>query len=175
MHVASTMQEERKVNNGSDLIVDFSRRRPAADGEATATATTAHESQVRFSEHVTVHCFQYPSRNEVSKRWHSKTDKEIFKQEMSRDVRSIRYLLSTTPMEAVEKEVLYECVGLEAHLSSQIARFLKEKRRRHTRLIVQMQDYLSEEHLSEYAESHSSDSKERAQKLAAGYSEILSK
>ena len=76
-------------------------------------------------------------------------------------------------MEAVEKEVLYECVGLEPGITKQVTRLLKEKRRRHICSIVEMQYYLSEEDL--YAIRHSSEMRERAQKLAAsGYLKILS-
>jgi len=174
--------------NEKDLIVDFghrNRRRTsesesdtgtgAADGEVTAmkTMVMAMERQVSFSEDVIVHYFLYPSRDEVSKRWNSKRDKYFFEQEMARDVRSIRCLLSITPMEDLEKEALYDCVGLEALMSSKVARFLKEKKQCYARSIVEMQDCLSEEELAAYAASHSSQSRERAQKLAAGYSEIL--
>ena len=76
-------------------------------------------------------------------------------------------------MEEVKKEALYDCVGLEALMSSKVARFLKEKKQCYARSIVEMQDCLSEEELTAYAASHSSQSRERAQKLAAGYSEIL--
>ena len=106
--------------------------------------------------------------------WYSKNDKSIFRKELKDDIQSIRLLLSFTPMEAVEKEVLYECVGLEPHLTKQVTRFVKEKRRRHIHSIVEMQDYLSEENLSAYAIRHSSEMGERAQKLATGYLKILS-
>jgi len=110
----------------------------------------------------------------VRRRWYSKRDKSIFKQEMKRDIQSIRYQLSITPMEALEKEILYGCIGLEAHVSSKVARFLEEKKRGYARSIVEMQDCLSDEQLAAYAEARSSESSERAQKLAAGYSSILS-
>ena len=188
----STMSKVRATNgNGNDLIVGFGHRhrRQTAEsdtgtcggggGKVTATATNTiaiamtMERQVSFSEDVIVHCFQYPPTDEVSKRWNSKRDKYFFEQEMARDVQSIRDLLSITPMENHEKEVLYDCVGLEALMSSKVTRFLKEKKRRHARSIVEMQYSLSEEKLAAYAASHSSQSRERAQKLAAGYSEIL--
>jgi len=172
-----------EANNGSDLIVDFGHWRPLSStgggGEVTARNTMVMamtmDRQVSFSEDVIVHCFQYPSRDddEVSKRWNSKRDKHFFEQEMARDVRSIRCLLSITPMNDLEKEALYDCVGLEALMSSKVARFSKEKKRCYVRSIVEMQYCLSEEELAAYAESHSSQSRERAQKLASGYSEIL--
>ena len=187
------MSKVRATNgNGNDLIVDFGhrhwRRTSESDtgtggggggGKVTATATKtmamamAMERQVSFSEDVKVNCFQYPSTVEVSKRWYSKRDKYFFERELARDVQNIRGLLSITPMEDHEKEVLYDCVGLEALVSSKVMRFLKEKKRRHARSIVEMQYRLSEEQLAAYAASHSSQSRERAQKLAAGYSEIL--
>ena len=167
-----------RANNGNDLIVDFCHRRRSSDtdthGESEATATDTMQGQVSFSEDIVVHCFQYPSRDEVSKRWHSKTDKYFFTHEMTRDVHCIRFLLSTTPMEAVEEEALYKCVGLEAHLSGKVTRFLRERKRKYVHSIVEMQDSLSDEQLAAYAETQSSQSRERAQKLAAGYLEILS-
>ena len=177
---------ELGANNGSDLIVDFGHRRPkrtsasntdtSTGGEVSSTNNTTAMSmdrQVSFSEDVTAHCFQYPSREEVSKRWHSNVDKYAFKQELARDVRSLRCLLSITPMQDLEKEALYDCVGLEALISSKVTRFSKEMRQGHARSIVEMQYYLSEEQLAACAASHSSQSRERAQKLAAGYSKIL--
>jgi len=171
-------ESEVGANNGDDLIVDFSDQRRTSDtvgdDEETATTTTTMNKQVSFSEDIRIQCFQYPSREEVSKRWHNERDKYLFTQEMRRDVCSIRYLLSTTPMESLEKEVLYGCVGLEALVSGKVTRFVKDKRRGHSRSIVEMQHHLGEEQLSAYAIRRSSESRERAQKLAAGYSEILS-
>ena len=129
--------------------------------------------QVSFSEDVTVQCFPYPSREEVSKRWYSKSDRNTLKQELARDVRRLRFLLSVTPMGDLEKEALYDCVGLEALVSSRVTRFVREMRQGHASSIVDMQDSLSEEQLAAYAVSHSSQSRERAQKLATGYLEIL--
>ena len=162
---------ETRANDGSDLIVDFGDRRRLSETDGEVPATTR---QVSFIKDVVVHYFQYPSTDEVTKRWNSKKDKHTFQQQLIHDVQSIRLLLSTTPMDALEKEVLYECVGLEALISIQVMRFVKEKRRRHTRSIVEMQDCLSEDHLSAYAESQSSESRERAQKIAAGNLKILS-
>ena len=138
------------------------------------TASKTMHRQVFFSDDITVRIFEYPSRDEISKRWHSKADKALFRQELARDVRCIRFLLSATPMEALEKEAPYKCIGLEALLSAKVTRVLRENKRGHVRSIAQVQDSLSEEQLAAYAESRSSLSRERAQKLAAGYLEILS-
>jgi len=77
-------------------------------------------------------------------------------------------------MEEVEKETLYWCIGLEAHVSSKVTRFLKDEKRGHTRSIVVMQDCLSDDQLAAYAITRSFQSRERAQKLAAGNWAILS-
>ena len=181
------MPEERGAANnnniGSDLLVDFGRRRSRGrpgtcdgddDGDEVARIRAIKKDrQVSFSAEVAVHCSRYP-KNEVSKRWYSTQDKEVFKEQTARDVAFIQYLQSFTSMEALEKEALYWFVGLEAHISEQVTRFVKELRQRHSRSIVEMQDYLSERLLSAYAESHSSESRERAQMIAAGYWEILS-
>ena len=161
------MAEEAVANNGSDLIVSFSNR-------SRSSASDNDSKQVSFSQDIAIVCFQYPSREEVSKRWHSKRDKALFTQEMNRDIRSIRYLLSTSPMEEVEKETLYGCIGLEAHVSSKVTRFLKDMKQGHFRSIVEMQDCLSDEQLAAYAMIGSSQSREKAQELAAGYWAILS-
>jgi hypothetical protein len=158
---------EAAVNcNGNDLIVDF------VDRMHMDTATDS--KQVSFSEDITIHSFQYPSREEVSRRWDSKRDKSLYAQDMARDIRSIRFLLSITPMEELEKETLYGCIGLEAHVSSKVTRFLKETKQGHSRSIVAMQDCLSDEQLAAYAMTRSLQSRERAQTLAAGYWAILS-
>jgi hypothetical protein len=159
---------EAVANNGNDLIVGFSVRRRQTESDDTDS------KQVSFSQDITENCFQYPSRKEVSKRRYSKRDKSIFKQEMKRDIQSIRYQLSITPMEAVEKEILYGCIGLEAYVTSKVTRFLEEKKQGYARSIVEMQDCLSDEQLAAYAEARSSESSERAQQLAASYSSILS-
>jgi hypothetical protein len=83
---------------GNDLMVDFSyRRRPLS----------TDSRQVSFSEDMTIHNFEYPSSEEVSKRWQSKSDKVLSTSEMLRDIRSIRRLLTTRPIEELEKETLY--------------------------------------------------------------------
>ena len=160
---------------GDDLIVGFGNRsRPSQDTGNENVATIKTSKQVRFSEDVAVHCFQYPSREEVARRWNSEQDKDVLTQEMIRDVRSIRHVLATTPMEELEKETLYGCVGLEALVSSRVMNFLKKRKREHSRSVVDMQAYLGGERLAAYAANRSFESRERAQKLAAGYSEILS-
>lgn len=172
-----------RVSNGDDLIVDFCKRHQRrssdtdnthgdSDGEVTSMKTV--KRQVKFSEDIVVRYFQYPSRDEVFKRWHSKSDKHFFTHEMTRDVRCIRFLLSTTLAEAIEKETLYKCVGLEALLSAKVTRALKERKRGYVHTIVEMQDSINEELLAAYAETKSLQSRERAQKLAVGYFEILS-
>ena len=76
-------------------------------------------------------------------------------------------------MEEMEEDILYDCVGLESFLSSQVMRFLKERKREHVRSVVEMQDYLNDKQLAEYTMSRSSSSRERAQKMAHGYTVIL--
>ena len=174
--IALIMNEER-ATTGGDLIVGFgNRRRPIEEiGNENVAAMEMLEKQVRFSdEEVAVVCFQYPSSEEVSTRWYSKKDKYAFEQEMVREVQSIRRGLSTTPLEEVPGWILYACVGLEALITKRVMRFVKEKRHWHSRSIVEMQAYLREDQLAEYAENSSFESRERAQKLAAGYAKMLS-
>eukprot|EP00985_Skeletonema_marinoi_P020026 scaffold11708_cov75-Skeletonema_marinoi.AAC.1 len=73
------------ANNGNELIVGFSDQRRASDtvGDDEETAATTMNKQVSFSEDVRIQCFQYPSREEVSKRWHNERDKYLFTQEMT--------------------------------------------------------------------------------------------
>ena len=92
---------------------------------------------------------------------------------MTRDVGSIRHILSTIPIEEVDKETLYGCVGLEALITTRVMKFLKAKKRLHARSIVEMQDDFGCEDLAVYAMKSSLQSRERAHKLAAGYAEIL--
>ena len=130
--------------------------------------------RVRFSEDIQATVLPYPaSKEEFSRRWHSKRDKFLFKQELARDVRNIRRLLSTTPMETLEKDVLYWCLGLEALVSAQVTRYLKRMKEEHSSSIVKLQYRLTDEQLAAFAMSHSLQSKERAQELAAGNWEIL--
>ena len=167
---------EEKAATGGDLIVGFgNRRRPLEEtGKENVSAMEVLEKQVRFSDEVAVVRFQYPSREEVSTRWYSQEDKYAFEQEIVREVQSIRRGLSTTPLEEVPGEILYACVGLEALITKRVMRFIKEKRHWHSRLIVEMQAYLRGDQLAEYAENSSFETRERAQKLAAGYAKMLS-
>lgn len=164
---------------GNDLIVDFGDRMRLSESEAEdalseEAARIETKKQVRFSEGTDVHCFQYPSKEEIFKRWISKKEKEILTLKMIRDVGSIRHVLSTIPMEELDKETLYGCVGLEALITTKVMNFLKAKKRLHARSIVEMQDHFEYEDLAAYAMKSSLESRERAHKLAAGYAEILS-
>ncbi len=58
-------------------------------------------------------------------------------------------------------------------VTSRVTRFVDEMRRGHARSIVEMHYYMSEEQLAAFAVSHSSQTRERAQRFAAGYSGIL--
>ncbi len=158
---------------GNDLIVDFGNRCRLKELEAQAMTET--KKQVRFSEGADIHCFQYPAKEEISKRWISKKEKEFLTLTMIRDVGSIRHVLSTIPMEDLDKETLYGCVGLEALITTKVMNFLKAKKRLHARSIVEMQDqdHFGCEDLAAYAMKSSFESRERAHQLAAGYAEIL--
>ena len=168
--------------HGNDLIVDFGERRRLSqssdndceDTESAAAATTTADKHVTFSEDVDIRSFQYPSEEELSQRWHSTEDKFLFKLELARDVRGIRHYLSTTPIEALEKEILYWCLGLEALVSSQVTRHVKEQRELHVRSIEEVQYRLDEDQLAVYAMRRSLQSRERAQNIAAGNWDILS-
>ena len=167
------MNEERSTASGEELIVGFGNRRRSSEAEIIDVAPMKKEKMIRFSDEVAVVCFPYPSMEEVSKRWHSKTDKTAREFEMTRDVQSIRRVLSATPLDELEEEILYACIGLEALVTKRVMKFVKEKRRWHSRAIVEMQAYLMGDELAEYAENSSLESRERAQKLAAGYSKML--
>ena len=167
------MNEERSNSSGEELIVGFGNRRRSSEAEIIDVAPMKKEKQIRFSDEVAVVCFPYPSMEEVSKRWHSKTDKTAREFEMKRDVQSIRRVLSATPLDELEEEILYACIGLEALVTKRVMKFVKEKRRWHSRAIVEMQAYLMGDELAEYAQNSSLESRERAQKLAAGYAKML--
>jgi hypothetical protein len=154
-----------------NIIVDFVDRRPSNDA---AKQTAKMKNQVCFSRRVTRYWFQYPDKQEVSKRWISKKDKTLFEQAMGHDVQSLRCLLTTTPMEEFENDILYDCIGLEALVSRQVMRFLKERKREHVRSVVKMQHCLNDKQLAEYSMSRSLSSRERAQQIAHGYLVILS-
>jgi hypothetical protein len=161
--------------NGNDLIVDFVDRRSSYDADKqTSESKMKVKKQVSFSRYVTSYCFQYPDKEEVSKRWHSKKDKTRFMQAMDHDIQILRCRLTTTPVEELEKEILYDCIGLEAHVSSKVMRFLKTSRRENVRSVVKMQHCLNDKQLAEYSMSRSLSSRERAQNIAHGYSVILS-
>lgn len=167
------MNEERSTASGEELIVGFGNRRRSSEAEIIDVAPMKMEKQIRFSDEVAVVCFPYPSMEEVSRRWHSKTDKTAREFEMARDVQSIRRVLSTTPLDELEEEILYACIGLEALVTKRVMKFVKEKRRWHSRAIVEMQAYLMGDELAEYAQNSSLESRERAQQLAAGYAKML--
>ena len=63
---------ETRANDGSDLIVDFGDRRRLSETDGEVPAATR---QVSFIKDIVVHYFQYPSTDEVTKRWNSKKDK----------------------------------------------------------------------------------------------------
>lgn len=166
--------------DGNDLIVDFVERSTSQLADESYSSSNGEETrmdvqkQVRFGEDITTYYSQYPDENEISRRWISTEEKRLFTQEMSHDVRILRCLLSSTPMEFVDEETLYECIGLECLLSIEVMQLVKERRKRHPRSIVQMQHKLDQDQLAAYAISRSLESKERAQKLASGYFAILS-
>jgi hypothetical protein len=139
---------------------------------STAETNSQKGKQVCFSEIKTT-LVKYPSREEISERWDSKKERDVFEYEIMRDVQEVQRLLSTTPLEAVETEDLYKFVGLENLLSKEMMHYVRDEKREHVRSIVKMQHMLSDEQLAACAMQSSSQSRERAQKLAAGYWAIL--
>ena len=171
--------EKRRLSSNNDYEVmememESAPPLPETTAAAAATATRTADKHVTFSEDIHTRSFQYPSKEELSQRWHSKEDKFLFKQELARDVRIIRHILSTVPMEALEKEILYWCLGLEALVSSQVTRHVREQREWHARSVEEMQYRLDADQLAVYAMKRSLQSRERAQNIAAGNWQILS-
>jgi hypothetical protein len=171
-------QQQQELHRHSDLIVDFvPRRRPTTTScstdEKNANRNRDGGEQVCFAQTNTTTIIKYPSREERSRRWDSKKERYMFEYEMIRDVKDVQHLLSTTPMDAVEKEDLYKFIGLENLLSRRLAHYLRDKKREHVRSIVKIQHMLSDEQLAACAMQGSSESRVRAQKLAAGYWVIL--
>ena len=173
------------VADGNELIVDFVDRKTwrrrqllssSSDDDASYQDEKKEEIQtkhVRFSPDITVCCFPYPDRQEASRRWHSKEDKTLFTIAMEHDVLRLRYLLSSKPMTEIENETLYDCIGLEALLSGKVLKFVKKKKREHSRSVVMMQYCMNQEQLADYSMSRSLQSLERARQLADGYSVVL--
>ena len=129
--------------DGNDLIVAFPSSSSDSEGK-----------QVRFSEYIYVHSFPYsPSKRSLDAGTPRGTNSYSNKnwQGSSRHSR----LLSTTPMKTLEKEVLYRCLGLEALVSNQFTRFLKEMKEDYSSSKVELQYRLTDEQLTAYAMSHS--------------------
>lgn len=113
--------------------------------------------------------------------WYSSEDRTRFSRQVTRDARQIsRYIDSTTADDVMTPEQLYECVGIEMFISRGLAGHIKDTRRRHTETVLREQRRQLQqggsydiEKLRRASEKSSHWSKERAMKLATGYSKLL--
>lgn len=183
------------------LIVDFPRqcRRPSASssmhansgscpleqGAADPAAPAAREPQpprrsVRFAEtsHMTI--VPYPSPSEARRRWYSEAERDALKLSTLRDLRRIARKLATTPLESIGTEELFLCIGVEAMLSPDLHRLIRERKRQHVRscLLFQARQEMNgaavdPEALRRHSETSSEWTRTRAQTLAAGYRACL--
>lgn len=169
-------------SSGDKLIVDF----PDRDVQARASAATstnkapasAPKRSVRFSQMSSLAFIEKPSKDIIDVKWYSKADRAHFKQTLKLDVMRMQRILATVPKEFITEDVLITCVGMEHLMSQELTFRTLQRRSEHRGAVMGEQDrqeflYLQDdEAIRESSEKFTQWSRERAHRLAVGYSSM---
>ena len=150
-----------------EMIVDF-----------PSSSSNLSKPRVTFSEYSQLSLIPKADECTQDSTWHTREQQQSFTESTMAQTRRLRNLLADTPPESITQQDLYECVGLENLLSSEISRKVVLRKRAHVDLILSVQRshhgacYKAEK--IAFASMHSSRwSRERAANLAASYATSL--
>ncbi len=172
------------TNKSYQLIVDFpemGRQAVLSDiGNASTNCAPRREQRrnVRFSELSTLAFIEYPTKESNAKKWISTEDRKSSRQAQLSDVLKTRSLIESKPRESLSQEEILQCIGIESLLTNKVLKKTCEKRRMHRQAILaeqQRQQPLhihDAENLCQISEIHSQWSREKAHKIAVGYSRM---
>ena len=164
-------------NKSYQLIVDF----PEMARRNTLTNCTPRREQrrnVRFSSMSILTFVEYPTKEINAKKWTSTEDRKSSRQAQLSDVLKTRSLIESKPRESLSQEEILQCIGIESLLTNKVLKYTCEKRRMHKQAVLaeqQRQQSLhihDDEDLCQISEIHSQWSRERAHKIALGYSRM---
>ena len=143
-----------------------------------STMSTARPRSVTFSPICDV---AYVAKEDnPSKKWYSSKDKKYFRRALLRDGKQLSVMVEDLPAEAVlTPDQLLECLGIEIFVTRGLAEHVMQMR--HAHIATVLSEHARQEHqgvcnvkrLSSVSKVTSRFLKERAKKLATGYSKIL--
>ena len=117
-------------------------------------------------------------RDDAASKWYSPREKDHFRRVLIEDARRASREINTTSPGSITPDQLLACVGIEDFITYGMAMRVGEAKRAHARAVLSEQRRQSQQgvhdpkKLANASESCSSWSKERAQKLAAGYGKL---
>lgn len=97
----------------TNLIVDF----PSQEVEQLPSSSASDFAQalrsVHFSETSKMTFIESPTKETRDIMWYSPEERDHLKRLLRQDVRMLSKKLATTPMQMIDEEELYKCVGME--------------------------------------------------------------
>jgi len=112
-------------------------------------------------------------------KWYSMQEKRGIRDELIRDIRQMTREIQDTPTDTITPEQLNMCLGIELFLSPGLARQAAELKRTHIKAVLAEQrtqralGLCDIERLSSISKESSQHFRERAHKLAEGYSKCV--
>mmetsp|Transcript_35405 Transcript_35405/g.60149 ORF Transcript_35405/g.60149 Transcript_35405/m.60149 type:complete len:144 (+) Transcript_35405:297-728(+) len=119
------------------------------------------------------------SKDETDSKWYSMEDEHRFRRALIRDSIRMKRRFDAAPVDGVPLEHLYECLGIESKITQGLAQLATIKRHNHSAAVLseqrhqKMRGIHDPERLANVSKRASLWAKQRAQKLAKGYSELL--
>mmetsp|Transcript_31115 Transcript_31115/g.53176 ORF Transcript_31115/g.53176 Transcript_31115/m.53176 type:complete len:180 (+) Transcript_31115:131-670(+) len=157
------------------LIVDFPGSCSTPSGCDRGPMPAAATVSVSFAETSNVVLIEYPSQEELRRRWYSMQERAFLKREVLRDACKMSRKLTTTPMEDISLEDLFQCIGLEGLLTPELMLAVRKGKRYHSRSILLAQhlqcqrNITDAEELSLISQQNSESTRTRSQEIAARY------
>ncbi len=131
--------------------------------------------QVTFSQYSSLALIP---KDDIRSKNNSPQDEQRLLQELFQDARRMARILESTPAYNITPEDLYLCMGIEQFVTPGLAVRLQDVKRKHVRTVLEEQRVQRQQgicdidKLSFVSKQTSGSSRERAYKLAVGYSDV---
>ena len=121
-----------------ESIVDFPRHQAYEVGALSAASApeVIPSPKVRFAQLSAMVVIPTDGKNS---KWLSRQELRQIKQRFFNDALRMRGLLSHTPLHVITKDDLYECVGIESHLSHEITQEHLARKQAHSDAVLSAQ------------------------------------
>ena len=142
------------------------------------TSSSSSPRKVAFSQYSQL---AFVPKDEAQSKWYSPQEKRKVREAVIQDTRRMMKEMNTTPHQDITAEQLCNCIGIEVFITQDLAMHVEKEKRNHIQAVLaeqsiqRQQGVYAPEKLSDASKNTSRWSRNRARKLAVGYSKMVQK